>query len=133
MLRAEWLEAFIAFAERAGLNFTPRGALPLHLSQPALFVQIGKLGDEVGVPLYFRQGRQLQLTDRRLGACWRFAREQRDRDGEIVGELRTGRSRPTVTLAAGSGSYLYLLGPALARIPAPLAGAAAAPPARSNT
>lgn len=109
MLRTEWLEAFIAFAER--LNFT-HAAKALHLSQPALFVQIGKLGDEVGVPLYFRQGRQLQLTDagRRLLA---FAREQRDRDGELVGELRTGRSRPTVTLAAGSGSYLYLLGPAL--------------------
>jgi DNA-binding transcriptional LysR family regulator len=109
MLRSEWLEAFIAFAER--LNFT-HAARALHLSQPALFVQIGKLGEEVGVPLYFRQGRQLQLTDsgRRLLA---FAREERDRRSEIVGELRTGRSRPTVTLAAGSGSYLYLLGPAL--------------------
>ena len=59
MLRTEWLEAFIAFAER--LNFT-HAARALHLSQPALFVQISKLGEAVGVPLYFRQGRQLQLT-----------------------------------------------------------------------
>ena len=64
------------------------------------------------MPLYSRQGRQLVLSDagRRLLA---FAREQRDRDGEVVSELRTGRARPTVTLAAGTGSFLYLLGPAL--------------------
>lgn len=109
MLRAEWLEAFIAFAER--LNFT-HAAKTLHLSQPALFVQISKLGEALGVPLYTKQGRQLGLTDagRRLLA---FAREQRDRDGEVVSELRTGRSRATVTLAAGTGSFLYILGPAL--------------------
>jgi DNA-binding transcriptional LysR family regulator len=109
MLRTEWLEAFIAFAER--LNFT-HAARALHLSQPALFVQIGKLAETVGVPLYTKTGRQLLLTPagQRLLA---FAREQRERDGEVLSELRTGRAHPTVTLAAGTGSFLYLLGAAL--------------------
>src|SRR4051812_16428448 len=105
MLRSEWLEAFIVFAER--LNFT-HAARALHLSQPALFVQIAKLSAEVGVPLYQPRGRLLQLTaaGRRLLA---YARESQERAGEIVDELRTGQPHPTVTLAAGTGSYLYLL------------------------
>jgi LysR family transcriptional regulator, low CO2-responsive transcriptional regulator len=109
MLKSEHLEAFVAFAEH--LNFT-HAAHALHLSQPALHVQIKKLGEEVGVPLYRRRGQKLELTvaGQRLLL---HAREEQQRGREILDELRTGSPHPTVTLAAGTGSYLYLLGPAI--------------------
>ncbi|MFZ5890453.1 MAG: LysR family transcriptional regulator [Myxococcota bacterium] len=55
----EWVFAFTEFAEH--LNFT-RAAKQLHISQPALHVQIRKLSEEVGRPLYRRTGRSLSLT-----------------------------------------------------------------------
>jgi DNA-binding transcriptional LysR family regulator len=109
MLSSSWLEAFIVFAEQ--LNFTHAARL-LHLSQPALHVQIARLGEEVGVPLYQRIGRRLELTAAGIEVL-RFARESRERSAQIVEELRTGQSHRPVTLAAGTGAYLYLLGPAL--------------------
>ncbi|HBQ14955.1 MAG TPA: transcriptional regulator, partial [Myxococcales bacterium] len=56
----EWLRAFVVFAEH--LNFT-RAAEALHLSQPALHVQVKKLGEQLEVTLYERRGRALVLTD----------------------------------------------------------------------
>jgi DNA-binding transcriptional LysR family regulator len=109
MLRAEWLESFIAFAER--LSFT-QAARALHLSQPALHVQIGKLSQSVGVPLYERRGRQLALTAAGV-ALLAFARESRARADDFVTTLRTGRAAAAVTLAAGTGAFLYLLGPGI--------------------
>src|SRR4051812_19123461 len=106
MLRAEWLEAFIAFAER--LNFT-HAAKALHLSQPALHVQIAKLAEQVGMTLYQRRGRQIVLTNagRQLLA---FARDEQERSQRFVDELRTGERHASVSLAAGTGAFLYLLG-----------------------
>src|SRR5262249_55638149 len=105
MLRSEWLQAFGAFAER--LSFT-QAARALHLSQPALFVQIRKLSEEIGVPLYEKRGQKLSLTPagERLLA---YARESHERDSELLEELRTGERNSAVTLAAGEGAYLYLL------------------------
>src|SRR5262245_60724130 len=109
MLRTEWLDAFTTFAEH--LNFT-HAARAIHLSQPALFVQIRNLTESVGVTLYRKVGRRLELTDAgvRLLA---FARESRERSSEVIEELRTGKTREMLTVAAGSGAYLYILGPAL--------------------
>jgi DNA-binding transcriptional LysR family regulator len=109
MLRAEWLESYIAFAER--LSFT-HAARALHLSQPALFVQIAKLSEAVGVTLYEKRGRQLALTDAGVTLLG-FARDARQRSSEMVSALRTGAYAPAVTLAAGTGAFLYLLGPAI--------------------
>ena len=53
MLQSPWLQAFITFAEHA--NFT-HAAKAMHLSQPALHLQIQRLSEAVGVPLYTRQG-----------------------------------------------------------------------------
>jgi len=50
----EWIFAFVVFAEH--LNFT-RAAHQLHISQPALHVQIKKLSDAIGRPLYRRNGK----------------------------------------------------------------------------
>src|SRR5688572_29951840 len=104
MINAEWLHSFVVFAET--LNFT-HAARRLHISQPALHVQVRKLCEELGVQLYARNGRVLTLT----GAGHRvlaFARDQRERTERLVEEV-SGIARPqAVVLAAGEGSFLYL-------------------------
>jgi DNA-binding transcriptional LysR family regulator len=109
MLHLDWLEAFTVFADH--LSFTA-AARALHLSQPALHVQIGKLGAELGVPLYLRRGQRLELTadGRRVLV---FAREMGERERAFRDVLRGGESLQPVALAAGEGSFLYLLGPAI--------------------
>jgi DNA-binding transcriptional LysR family regulator len=109
MVRSEWLESFIAFAER--LNFT-HAAQALHLSQPALFVQIAKLSEALAVTLYEKRGRQLTLTDAGV-ALLAFARDAQHRSDDLVTALRTGMRQSSVTLAAGTGAFLYLLSPGI--------------------
>lgn len=120
MLKLEWLEAFATFAEH--LNFT-HAARALHLSQPALHAQIRRLSETLGVPLYGREGRRLQLTAEGEDVL-RFARQTRERSAAFVERLRTGHSRQPLVLAAGEGALLYLLGDAVrafaTRGPAPL-------------
>lgn len=116
----ELLRAFAVFAEH--LNFT-RAARALHLSQPALHARVAQLGDVLGVTLYRRRGRALELTADGLRVA-AFARESEGRAREFVRELHGEADRQTVVLCAGAGSYLYLLDEALrrwfARPPAPL-------------
>jgi len=103
------LRAFVRFSEH--LNFT-QAAAALHISQPALHAQVARLSEELGVPLYLRQGRTLHLT--REGA--RVAAFGRDLLAQVTAfeDTLRGRSTPApVTLAAGEGSLLYLLGPAI--------------------
>jgi len=109
----EQLLSFVAFAEQ--LNFT-RAAERLHISQPALHVQIRKLGEVVGRPLYRREGRALVLTPEgeRLAT---FGREVADRGKQVLAEVRGGPAAGPVVLAAGMGALHYLLGPALRRFP----------------
>lgn len=103
------LPTFTAFAET--LSFT-RAAAQLHLSQPAIHMQVKKLEEDLGVALYRRAGRSLELTAEGA-ALARFARETGARTRDFLSELRgEGRSEPVV-LAAGEGAYLYLLGPAI--------------------
>ena len=111
MLDLGRLRAFTVFAEH--LNFT-HAARALHISQPALHAQIGKLADELGVVLYRRAGRTLVLTDHGVRvAC--LGRELVERVRGFEDELRVGHSRQPVVLAAGAGAYLYLLGDAIRR------------------
>ena len=114
MIDADALSAFLAFAEHR--NFT-RAAQDLSISQPALHVKIKKLGNSLGVPLYRRVGRRLELTQhgRRVQA---FARERTERDRQFLDELRQGWSEEPVVLAAGEGAYLYLLGEVIQEIAA---------------
>lgn len=111
MFETSWLRAFASFAEF--LNFT-RAARTLHLSQPALFAQVQKLGEAAGTPLYKRSGRGLVLTEagERMAA---FARKNLADQAALVEELRTGKVRARVILCAGEGAYLYLLGEAVQR------------------
>ena len=109
ILDGDLLHAFAAFA--LTLNFT-HAARAVGLSQPALFERIGRLAEQVGAALYEREGRTLRLTatGTRVAA---FAREELARASAFLGELHGEDRRQTVTLAAGEGAYLYLLGPAL--------------------
>lgn len=111
MLKLEWLEGFVAFAEHE--SFT-RAAVSLHLSQPALHVQVKKLSEALGVTLYRRKGQRLVLTadGKRVAA---FGREMRDRMRELAGELAAAGVRDPVVLCAGEGAYLYLLGEGIRR------------------
>lgn len=111
---------FAVFADH--LNFT-RAAAALHLSQPALHAKVAKLADALGAPLYRRRGRQLELTDAGREVA-RFGRELRSGARDLAEVVRGGGRREPVALAAGEGSYLYLLGDAIRRYlrrpPAPL-------------
>src|SRR6478609_9546032 len=105
MVKAEWVRAFVSFAET--LNFT-HAAARLHISQPALHVQIRKLGESLQAPLYVRHGRSLTLTaeGRKVLA---FGREQEERTAQLIDDVK-GTARDTgVVLAAGAGTFMHLL------------------------
>lgn len=104
-----WLRAFAAFGEE--LNFT-RAAARLHLSQPAVHVQVRKLSEHLGKTLYVKRGRRLELTEdgRRTLA---FARELLERCARFGAELRGDAEETPAALSAGEGACLYLLGPGL--------------------
>lgn len=103
------LPAFVAFADT--LNFT-RAAEALHLSQPAVHMQVRRLEEAVGVPLYRRVGRRIELTA--AGAeLARFGRETAERQTAVLELLRGQAASQPAVLAAGEGAFLYLLGPAI--------------------
>lgn len=109
MLDHDQLRAFAAFAETR--NFT-RAARAIGLSQPALHDRVRRLSAELGVALYRRDGKVLVLTEEGIEVA-AFARQTAAASAALVARL-AGRSREEeITLAAGEGSYLYLLGPAI--------------------
>jgi LysR family transcriptional regulator, low CO2-responsive transcriptional regulator len=105
MVNAEWVRAFVTFAET--LNFT-HAAARLHISQPALHVQIRKLGESLQAPLYLRRGRSLTLTaeGRKVLA---FGREQEERTAQLIDDVKGTPRETSVVLAAGEGTFLHLL------------------------
>ena len=109
----DWLFSFAVFADH--LSFT-RAAAELHISQPALHVQVRKLGDEIGRPLYRRAGRALVLTSEGEQVA-SFAREIRERGNAMLDQVRGETASTPVVLAAGHGAFVYLLGPAIRRFP----------------
>lgn len=106
MINTDWLRAFIAFAEE--LSFT-RAAERLHISQPALHVQIRKLGESLDATLYTRRGKTLALTAEGT-KLFALARELQERTETFLAEFQGAAREPTVVLAAGEGALLYLLG-----------------------
>ncbi len=113
VMNYERLFAFAAFADQ--MSFT-RAAQQLHISQPALHVQVRKLAEEIGRPLYRRSGRALVLTaEGKVLAA--YGREVQDRGRGVLEELRGQSSSGPVTVASGEGAFLYLLGPAIRRFP----------------
>ncbi len=104
-MQLDWLESFIAFADTG--NFT-RAAERLHISQPALHVQIKRLGESLGVPLYSRKGRGLVITDQGR-AVEAFAREIAERTKLFLNDLREGDEDAPVVVAAGRGTHLFMI------------------------
>lgn len=110
-LRSDTLEAFVVFSET--MNFT-RAAEQLHISQPALHVKIAKLSEELGLRLYVNDGRALRLTQHGVELA-RYGREARQQTADFLSQLLGRQEDLPVVLAAGAGSYLYLLGEAIAQ------------------
>lgn len=105
----EALESFRIFAET--LNFT-RAAEQRHLTQPALHKQVQNLSQELGVSLYGKKGRALYLTPIGVEVAG-FARETHERLMDLRGKVSGTGSDLPITISAGRGSYLYLLGEAI--------------------
>lgn len=108
-MNLERLSAFVVFSEHCNLT---RAARTLCISQPALHAQIARLSEELGVPLYLRLGRTLRLTQEGEQVA-AFGRDLIAQVSAFSLRLRGESAAAPVTLAAGEGAFLYLLGPAI--------------------
>ena len=91
------LRYFVAAAQLQNLS---RAAQALHLSQPSLSRSIARLEEEVGVPLFCRQGRRVALSqpgERLLESAQAILREL---DGALA-QLRTYAGGAEARLAVG--------------------------------
>ncbi|MDM0010367.1 LysR family transcriptional regulator [Variovorax sp. J22G73] len=111
------LQSFAVFADT--LNFSESARL-LHISQPALHAKVRKLSEQLDAKLYVRVGSALALTGAGEQVA-RHARELLTLNQRFVKGLAAGHDTPAVTLAAGEGAYLYLLGKALSQFSGPAA------------
>jgi len=108
MIDPDWLQALISFAADENLS---RAAGRLHLSQPAVHAQLKKLGSAFDVALYRRVGRGLQLTPEGIEVL-AFARDLEERTRELGARLHK-LEHERLTLAAGEGAIMYVLGEGL--------------------
>jgi len=109
------LQSFAVFADT--MNFSESARL-LHISQPALHAKVRKLSEQLGAKLYLRVGSALQLTSAGEQVA-RHARELLLLNQRFVKGLAQGQEQAVVSLAAGEGAYLYLLGKALSQFSGP--------------
>jgi DNA-binding transcriptional LysR family regulator len=109
------LQSFAVFADT--LNFSESARL-LHISQPALHAKVRKLSEQLDARLYLRVGSALQLTSAGEQVA-RHARELLLLNQRFVKGLAQGQEQAVVSLAAGEGAYLYLLGKALSQFSGP--------------
>lgn len=112
MLSEGRLRTLAAFAADPNLS---RVARTLGLSQPAVHAQLKALAEDVGVPLYRRQGRGLVLTPEGAEVA-AFARSFAEESAALVARLRGEATSSTVALAAGAGALAHLLAPGLRRV-----------------
>ena len=112
------VSAFAVFADC--MNFSA-AAQHLHISQPALHKKIRKLGEQLDRLLYRRVGRALELTPHGETLA-RYGRQLRT-GAETLSQELAGKGEYAVTLAAGEGAYLYLLGEGIRRYRRESAGA----------
>jgi DNA-binding transcriptional LysR family regulator len=97
------LRIFAAAAKHASLT---RAAEELHLTQPAISMQVKQLEDSVGLPLFSRNGKHIKLTEAGR-EMYRYALEITRRVGEIgqvmddLKGLRRGTLRVGTTTTVG--------------------------------
>jgi DNA-binding transcriptional LysR family regulator len=107
------LKQLRAFCHVARLGSVSRAADAVFLSQPAVSLQLGALESELGIPLFERHGRRLNLT-REGQALYELARPLVDGFDSLEGDFRTrlqGLSAGELNIAAGSSTILYFLPP----------------------
>lgn len=90
------LNEFAAVVEHESVN---KASLVLNISQPALSRKIMKLEEELGISLFERKGKRLELT--RIGRiCYEYALEARQLEEQLKKTLsdykRVGQSRMTI-------------------------------------
>lgn len=92
------LDAFAAVVEHKSLN---RAAQVMNISQPALSRKIANLEEELGVLLFERKGKRLELT--RVGhICYEYAVELRDRERNLIQRITEYRTvgKSSITIGA---------------------------------
>lgn len=91
------LEAFAAVVEHGSLN---RAAQTLNISQPALSRKIAQLEEQLGIMLFDRKGKKLELT--RLGQiCYEYALEQSEMERKLLLRIAEYRSSfKSITIGA---------------------------------
>jgi DNA-binding transcriptional LysR family regulator len=99
------LAVFEAVASK--LSFTA-AAEEMHLSQPAVSMQIRQLEDAVGLPLFEKLGKQISLTEagREMRHCSRAVRAQL-RETEQVVEALKGIQRGRLSVAVASTANYF--------------------------
>lgn len=94
----EELNAFAAVVEQSSLN---RASKLLNLSQPALSRKIAKLEDELGVSLFHRRGKRLELTS--VGQfAYTFAVEQKQQQQKFLTMLAQYKDEEQSTITLGA-------------------------------
>lgn len=103
----EQLITFAAVAERLNIS---RAADALHLSQPAVSGQLRQLQDELGEPLYRRDGRGIRLTPSGVQLA-DYALKLRDtfRQAQAYRDALRGVARGTLRIGASTTIASYLL------------------------
>jgi len=107
------LKQLRAFCHAARLGSVTRAAEALFLSQPAVSLQLGALESELGVKLFERQGRRLNLTHEGE-ELYELARPLMDGLDSLESDFRDrlrGLSAGELNIAAGSSTILYFLPP----------------------
>lgn len=94
----EELDVFSIVVEQSSLN---KASKLLNLSQPALSRKIAKLEDELGVQLFNRRGKRLELTS--IGQlAYTYALEQRQQQLKFMQTLAHYRGEDQITITLGA-------------------------------
>ncbi len=111
--------AFATFANH--LNFT-RAAAVLHVTQPALHMQVRHLEAEAGTPLYARSAKGLRLTPAGESLA-RAGRDIHQRIRQASADVTGATAAQPLVLCAGEGALLHMLPAGIQRYLAQQAGA----------
>ena len=108
-LRHASLRRLQVFEAVARLQSFSRAAAELHLTQPAVSMQVQQLEEEVGLPLYEPMGRRLDLTPagREIVACAR-ALTQRLREAEELLAAMQGAGGGEISISAVSTAKYHV-------------------------
>ena len=108
-LRHASLRRLQVFEAVARLQSFSRAAAELHLTQPAVSMQVQQLEGEIGLPLYEQMGRRLDITPagREIMACAR-ALTQRLREAEELLAAMKGAGGGEIAIAAVSTAKYHV-------------------------